>query len=53
MGSGKGWATDESVAGGRAYIVASEDPTAGSGKKKEFFHKQILSQYMSIMEEVI
>ena len=52
MGSGKGWTATESVAACRAYIMASEDPIAGSGKKKELFHKQILSQYKSIMEDV-
>ena len=33
-------------------MVAFEDPIAGSGKKKELFHKHVLSLYKSTMEDV-
>lgn len=52
MGAGKGWTAEESVTACKSFTAASEDPQAGSGKKKDVFLGQVLDVYDELMLEV-
>lgn len=49
MGSGKGWSQLETKNACRAYVVASEDPTKGTSRKKDAFTAAVLEEYKNLM----
>lgn len=53
MGTGKAWSQEETLLACRAYIIASEDPRAGSGQKKEKFTSNILEQYKKLLANLM
>lgn len=52
MGAGKGWSQHETKTACRAYIVISEDPRRGSGRKKDVFVAAVLEEYKRLIPEV-
>lgn len=52
MGAGKGWSQTETKTACRAYIVISEDPRRGSGRKKEAFVATVLDEYKRLIQQL-